>query len=182
MGKMPAKSACPAPQTVGLTSARLVLDAGENLADISARLGVDLAQLAWGGDGALQVDLDLPPGSWRVYPPLHVALWISLRPGVDPPPIRHHGRLGLAKLVRRLRARGVRFRDLRVNDGETWSQPLRAAEALSVLKASDPCCISAMWSRADRHPARIEVCDDGTLWASTPADAAWWTMEALADD
>jgi hypothetical protein len=76
----------------------------------------------------------------------------------------------------------VRFRDLEIHDGQAWSRPLRAAEALSRLKASEPCCMSGVWSQADRHPARVEVFDDGTLWASTPADAAWWAMEALARD
>jgi hypothetical protein len=138
--------------------------------------------LAWGGDGALHAELDCPAGSWRVYPRLRIALWISLRPGLGPPPIRHGGRLPLAHLVRRLRGRGMRFRDLRIHDGESWSPPLRAAEALSALKTSDVCAISAMWSRADHHPARIEVFHDGTLWAPAPADAAWWASEAVVDD
>jgi hypothetical protein len=111
---------------------------------------------------------------------LRIALWISLRPGYDPPPAPAARRLGLARIVRRLRRRGIRSRDLQLYDGEIWSVPLRASEALTALKASDPSGICAVWSCADRQPARIEIYDDGTLWASRPADAHWWAMEAAA--
>jgi hypothetical protein len=177
---VPGQPAHTAPQTAGLISARLVLDAGDDVPDIAERLGINAAQLAWGGDGALHAELDVPAGSWRVYPPFRVALWISLRPGDDPPPAPPGRRLRLGRTVRRLRRRGARSRDLQVCDGEVWSVPLRASEALAVLKTSDPFGICAIWSCHDRQPARIEIYDDGTLWASTPADAHWWAMEAAA--
>jgi hypothetical protein len=88
----------------------------------------------------------------------------------------------LAGIARRLRRRGVRFRDVRVYDGEAWSRSLGAADALRMLETSEPCGICAMWSCATRHPARIEIFSDGTLWAPSPADAAWWATEAVSGD
>jgi hypothetical protein len=165
-----------------LTSARLIEGAGASIPEIAARLRLDTGQLGWGGDGALHAQLDCPAGSWRVYPSVATALWISDRPGVDPPPARPGAPLSFQAIVPRLRRRGVRFRDLQVRDAGRWTAPVGAVEALALLRASDPSGISGVWSSADRHPVRIEAFADGTLWAPTAADVAWWAQEACTGD
>jgi hypothetical protein len=172
----------PVPWTAGLTSARLLLGVDHDVDAVAAMLGLDADQLRWGGDGALHAELDLPPGSWRIWPDRGAALWVSARPGVPAPATRGGRRLSLARIVRALRRRGVRARELRLYDGERWGPSMRALDALIALDASDACGICGVWSAVERHPTRVEVFDDGTLWASTPVDAAWWAMEAACDE
>jgi hypothetical protein len=159
-----------------------VIGAGEEVGEIAHRLGLDEQQLSWGGDNALHAELDCPAGSWRIYPERRMGLWISARPGFDPPPVPAGDKLQLVAMVLALRARGVRFRDVCVYEDGEWSRPLGAIAALARMTSSEPYGISAVWSSIDRRPARVEIFADGALWAPTPSDAAWWVAEATVGD
>jgi hypothetical protein len=96
---------------------------------IAEALGLDPAQFAPTRHGAIQADLDVPAGFWRVWPDEGIGLWIGREPGTEPPlrQWRPRVRLDLLKVVMRLGERGIWLYEgqLHGDDGWTPRQPLK---------------------------------------------------------
>lgn len=154
----------------------------EALADV---LGLLPTQLAPTRDEALEAELDVPPGRWRVWPARGVGLWVGR--DTSPPPlarVRALYPLDLAETVRRLGEHGIWLYEGRVFEGGGWSAPLPLKPVYQLLLGGEATAVcGAFGDRAGRgHEAMISR--SGQLRMNHPEHALGWLEIAcgLTDD
>lgn len=76
--------------------------------------------------GALQADLDVPAGFWRVWPDKAIGLWIGRAPGQEPPLAHWHPQpeLSLLEMILRLGEHGIWLYEGRLGNDGGWSPPM----------------------------------------------------------
>jgi hypothetical protein len=153
--------------------------------DVANVLGLLPSQLAPTRDEALEAELDVPPGRWRVWPTRGVGLWVGR--DTSPPPlarVRALYRLDLAETVRRLGEHGIWLYEGRVFDRGRWSEPLPLKPVYQLLLGGEATAVcGAFGDRAGRaHEAMIFR--SGQLRMSHPEQALGWLEIAcgLTDD
>jgi hypothetical protein len=156
---------------------------------IAAHLGIEPEQLGATRGGALQVDLDVPAGFWRVWPARGIGLWISRLPGQLPPlgRLRPNLEIDLARTLLRLGERGIWLYEGRVYDREHgWSRPLALRPLYAALtdRSTDPIAVAGAWSDPAGRAYRAVLTRAGELQARYPTQAVRWLAIAcdLPDD
>jgi hypothetical protein len=138
-------------------------------------LGLLPSQLAPTRDEALEAELDVPPGRWRVWPARGVGLWIGH--DTSPPPlgrVRSLYRLDLAETVRRLGEHGIWLYEGRVLDADGWSAPLPLKPLYQLLVGGEVTAVcGAFGDRVGRAHEALISCS-GQLRMSHPEQALGW--------
>lgn len=132
-------------------------------------------------DGALQADLEVPPGTWRLWADRHVALWVGTRADAVPM-VRSNAKLDLFEAALALSDSGLMLRDLRVQTAAGWGKLMRAHEALRHLaEHPDVTGVRGVWATASARgvrAVRAEIHSSGSMFAETAA-MAWLIAEAV---
>jgi hypothetical protein len=170
------------PRIAGLVPARVVAGLPRGVEAAREALRLAPGQLKPTADGAWQSELDLPPGTWRVWPELGEAAWIA-HAGTELPRVGAGVRaqaLDLVEAVRRLHARGLWCLELRLLTRDGWGPNEPAADGLARLVGLDAAVfgLSGLFSGGEDGPARVELFRDGTVWAANWLDAERWLLTA----
>jgi hypothetical protein len=170
------------PSVQGLHHAALVSGLGGRVEDARERLRLDAEQLHPAMGAALEARIDLPPGTWRVWPSEGRAAWLGRRPGAVP---RVSDEVELVELdliqaIRRMHAAGLTCIEVQLFVAGGWTRPEDAYAGLSRLVAERQrvAGISGIFSGGDIGPARVELFHDGRVLASDPLDAERWLLVA----
>jgi hypothetical protein len=139
-----------------------------SVAELATSLGLLPEQFGATRDDALEAELDVPSGRWRVWPDRGVGLWVS--GDATPPPLTRvtaELTLDLRGAVSRLGGHGIWLYEGRILRGGEWSGPLPLKSAYPLLADADAVCGSfaergrseeALLERSGRvrmrHPAR----------------------------
>jgi hypothetical protein len=93
---------------------------------IAAALGLHPAQFGPTRRGAIQADIDLPIGYWRVWPDQGIGLWVGGDPGQAPPLQRWHApaELDLLQTILRLGEHDVWLYEAQLWEENGWTAPL----------------------------------------------------------
>lgn len=172
-----------------LVAAIAVAGLPEESSAIASYLGIDEAELAATRGGALQADLDVPAGFWRVWPARGIGLWISRKPGQRPPlgRLRPNVDIDLARTLLRLGERGIWLYEGRLYDREHgWSRPLALLPLYRALTdgSTDTLAVAGAWSDPAGRAYRAVLTRTGELQARYPTQAVRWLAIAcdLPDD
>lgn len=151
-------------------------------------LGLSPEQLTDVRDGALQADLDVPSGAWRVWPQKRVAAWLG-RSTSSPhtSAALERAQLDLVDALDRLYERGywcAELQLLRDEDGWSGSLPLKAALSKMIDGEQAVRGFSGVFGDGRGGSARVELLCDGQAWASSSIDAERWLLVAsgLSDE
>lgn len=129
-------------------------------------------------DGTMQADIDVPSGTWRLWPDRHVALWIGAQPEAVPA-MRSDARLDLFETALALSDSGLKLRDLRVRTTSGWGRLMRAQHALRHLaEHPDVSAIRGVWADQVGRAVRAEIHSSGTMFAQD-ASVVWRVAEAI---
>lgn len=129
-------------------------------------------------DGTLQADLQVPPGTWRLWPERQVALWVGARPDAVPA-VRADAQLDLFDAALALSDAGLKLRDLRARNAVGWGKLMRAHHALRHLaEHPDTGAVRGVWADPVGRAIRAEIHSSGTMFVQDAA-AAWRIAEAV---
>jgi hypothetical protein len=148
-------------------------------AAIAGALGLDVAQFGPTRGGAIQADLDVPHGFWRVWPARGIGLWISRVPHQRPPLARiaHPANLDLVQTLLRLGDRGIWIYEGRLfDDNSGWGRPQQLKELFDVLARDQQriLAIAGSWGdSAGRSHDAVLTCA-GEMRAVNPTQAVGW--------
>jgi hypothetical protein len=172
-----------------LVAAVAVAGLPDEPAAIASYLGVETSQLGQTRGGALQADLDVPAGFWRVWPARGIGLWIGRAPGQRPPlgALRPNLDIDLARTLLRLGDRGIWLYEGRLYERERgWSRPLQLRPLYEALvdDANDTLAVAGAWSDPGGRAYRAVLTRAGELQARYPTQAVRWLAIAcdLPDD
>jgi hypothetical protein len=172
------------PRTLGLMPAVLFANVPTEPQAAVAALGLDPEQVGHVRGGALQADLDLPDGSWRLWPERGIAAWLGRHAEATPPPTAsdlQRGDVDLLAGLDRLLDRGLWCSELRLLDDDSgWSValPLRTALEALIEDGARIRGLSGVFSDGHGGASRVELFTDGEAWASTPLEAERWLLIA----
>lgn len=177
------------PHIGGLIPAVLYSGLPHDPSAVADALGLSEDQLACMRGGALQAELDVPEGAWRVWPERGIAAWLARRRGATVPPtpgrLDHFG-LDLLDATTRLLRHGLWCSEVRLLDHCGWAAPQPIRDGLERLVAApqNALGISALWSDGDGGAIRVELFQNGSAWAPSPGEAERWLLLAagLADE
>jgi hypothetical protein len=157
--------------------------------EIARHLGVGLEQFGATRGGAIQADLDVPAGFWRVWPDRGIGLWVGRVPG-QPPPL---GRLcpsveiDLAATLLRLGERAIWLYEGQLfHEERGWTRPLALRPLFEELTqgGAEYIAIAGSWSDPAGRAYRAVLTRSGELQATRPTQAVRWLAIAcdLPDD
>ena len=129
-------------------------------------------------DGVMQAEIEVPPGTWRLWPDRYVALWVGKRPDAVPA-LRGDAQLDLFETVLALSDCGLKLRDLRARSAAGWGKLMRAHHALRHLaEHPDVSAVRGVWADPQGRAVRAEIHSSGTMFAQD-APVAWRVAEAV---
>lgn len=170
--------------THGQTDARLVpagvlLGVPGDLTATAEMLGVGVVQLEPMRGGALQAELDVPSGIWRVWPDHALAMWIGRTPEATMPHVAHHHRaaLDLLTAILRLHRTGTWLQEasLCLSTGErTEVAPLEAIVASLRTHGDHVSGVAGFWGDASGQVIEAEIFRAGEIRTDNPTTTVRW--------
>jgi hypothetical protein len=169
----------------GLVSARAVRALPSDTVSVARALGLLPAQFGATRDGAIQADLDVPDGFWRIWPESGFGVWVGRAPNQPPPSIPSISMAGvdLAQAILRLGESGIWLFEGRIlRHGSGWTNPLALSDAYGLLmrSASDMLAIDGWFGDSSGRSHHGVLSRDGELQAVSPTQAVRWLMTIYA--
>jgi hypothetical protein len=179
---MPPPATATTPSIDGLFPAILIGGVGHSAERARRALGLGEEQLHPAQDNSLQADIELPRGTWRIWPERAVAAWLGRdaatvpRTLADVAPVP----IDLVCALRRLHCHGLWCVEARLLTHQGWSRPSDSHTSLEdlVRRPDQILALSGVFAGGDTGPARVEISRDGRVWASDPLDAERWLLVA----
>jgi hypothetical protein len=154
-----------------------------DLGALTQELGVASSQFQHMRHGALQAELDVPAGIWRIWPELGLALWVGRNPKATMPFISAPRRaaIDLHQALLRLHSSGLWLQEGRVvlDDGSlTGPLPLETIVAALREQKERIAGIAGFWGDENGRALEAEIHRTGELRACHPAQALRWLLTA----
>jgi len=145
---------------------------------IAAALGLHPAQFGQTRRGAMQADIDLPRGFWRVWPEHGIGLWIGRDPGQAPPLLwwRPAAELDLLQTILRLGEHNVWLYEGQLRDESGWTEPLSLKAIYDELRRQ-PDTFEALLGEFGNSSGRSQsafISRTGCVEMSSPTQAVRW--------
>lgn len=148
-------------------------------AAIARALGLNAEQFGPTRGGAIQADLDVPAGFWRVWPTRGIGLWISRAPQRRPPLGRmaHTAELDLVQTVLRLGDHGIWIYEGRLFDADAgWTRPLPLKDLFHTLVRDQQrmLAVAGSWGDSAGRSHEAVLTRAGEMQAVSPTQAVRW--------
>ena len=149
-----------------------------DLAGIADALGLLPAQFGATRASAIQADIDLPAGFWRVWPKKGIGLWVGREPGPGAPLQRWQPgvELDLLEMILRLGEHGVWLYEgrLHAEDGWTVPLPLKAIYERLRLRPEAFDALSGEFGDSSGRSQQAVISRAGCVEAVSPTQAVRW--------
>jgi hypothetical protein len=138
----------------------------------AAVIGVPAAQFSAARADAWQAHIDVPPGTWRMWPKIGVALWVGRRVGAVParPPGSLKADMDLREAVRLLVRDGLWPTELRFSIHGEWKTGRSLAGSLRLFATEvEIDAVYGVWTDKAEGLHRIALYRSGEVRADSPA-------------
>lgn len=147
------------------------------IGDIADALGLLPEQFGATRGGAIQADIDLPSGFWRVWPDSGIGLWVGRDPGQAPPLQRWHPavELDLLETVLRLGEHDAWLYEGKLHADDGWTEPMSLKSIYALLHVHGELfdAMTGVFDDAGRAQ-HATITRSGCVEMSSPAQAVRW--------